>query len=162
MRSRTMLMGTVFLCAVFALFPKAMMHLNASLGWPRWQSEGGRVVGLMMMLSGIGLAVWCSSLFRRMGFGTPVPIEPPTRLVMSGIYGYSRNPIYVGDLLILLGLFFFSGELALLLYAGLFWIAIHCFTVRVEEPGLMRRFGDEYRQYKERVPRWIGLRTPST
>ncbi len=162
MRVRTWLLGALFLTTVFVLLPKTMMHLNAALGWPRWQSEGGRVVGLLLMMAGIGLAVWCSSLFRRMGFGTPVPIEPPTRLVVSGIYGYSRNPIYVSDLLILLGLFFFSGELALLIYTGVFWLAIHCFTIWVEEPSLMRRFGDEYRAYMERVPRWLKLRAFST
>jgi len=91
-----------------------------------------------------------------------VPTQPPTRLVVDGLYLYSRNPIFVADVAILLGLFLHRGELLLLLYAGLVTVVAHALVVLREEPELRRRFGEEYARYEHAVPRWIAplRRTP--
>ena len=158
MKLRALAAGTTFLGAVFALGPFAMVELNGISGWPRWSSGVGRAAGGGLMFAGIVTVAYCSGLFWRIGAGTPVPVEPPKHMVITGLYRYSRNPMYVAQAAILLGLFFYRGELSLLLYAGTYLAAIHAWIVRGEEPELRQRFGDEYIQYTRRVPRWISIR----
>lgn len=146
------LMGTIFV---------AVIELNAALGWPRWQNAAARRGGGVLILAGITAALHCSRLFRH-GGGTPVPTEPPTRLVVGGLYHYSRNPIFVADVAILVGLFLHRGELSLLLYTGLVTVFAHALVLLREEPELRRRFGEDYARYESAVPRWIApvRRTP--
>jgi protein-S-isoprenylcysteine O-methyltransferase Ste14 len=157
MKARSIALGTAVLGSVFVVGPVGVMRLNAALGWPRWQSAAGRVAGGTLMCCGIALAAHCSQLFVRRGGGTPVPTEPPHRLVLAGPYRFSRNPMYVADATILLGLFVHRGELALLLYTGLFIMAAHAWIVGREEPQLVDRFGEAYRRYLQSVPRWIAI-----
>jgi protein-S-isoprenylcysteine O-methyltransferase Ste14 len=161
MKPRTVALASLLMGTIFVLLPAALVKLNAVLGWPRWQNAAARFVGGVLILAGITAALHCSGLFRR-GGGTPVPTEPPTRLVVNGLYLYSRNPIFVADVVILLGLFLHRGELLLLLYAGLAAVFAHALVVLREEPELRRRFGEEYARYEHAVPRWIAplRRTP--
>jgi protein-S-isoprenylcysteine O-methyltransferase Ste14 len=160
MRPTTLLVGVVAMTVIFVLGPMGMVWLNEALDWPRWQTDIGRTVGTLLIVVGIGVVAYCSRLFARIGHGTPVPIEPPEHLVVTGLYRYSRNPIFVADVAILLGLFLYRGEVALLLYAGLFVGLIHIVIVAREEPELRDRFGDEYMRYTRAVPRWIGILRP--
>ena len=111
-----------------------------------------------MLMAGAGVSLACSSLLRRVGHGTPVPIDPPQQLVVSGLYRHTRNPIYVADALLLTGIYLLQGSLTLLLYTLCFVVGIHLFLVRWEEPALRRRFGDDYVAYTRHVPRWIGAK----
>jgi protein-S-isoprenylcysteine O-methyltransferase Ste14 len=154
---RTFLLGSGVMGTVFVLGPVTMVALNTAWAWPRWENGTGHVLGAILIVIGLGVAFYCARLFARVGGGTPVPTEPPTRLVVSGLYRYSRNPIYVADACILFGLFLHRGELALLLYVCLFTAVAHAWIVWWEEPRLRQRFGDEYAAYTRRVPRWIGL-----
>ena len=156
MTLRTIALAVVLMGTVFVLFPAALVELNTALGWPRWQNVTARYGGGVLILAGITAALHCSRLFRH-GGGTPVPTEPPTRLVVGGLYRYSRNPIFVADVAILVGLFLHRGELSLLLYAGLVTVFVHALVVLREEPQLRRRFGEDYARYERAVPRWIGL-----
>ena len=109
----------------------------------------------LILLCGLYMVLWVSTAFVRQGHGTPIPIEPPTRLVVHGLYRHVRNPMYVGAVLILLGevIFFSSGWL--LMYAAGLWTALHTFLVVFEEPQLKQRFGADFTQYMQLVPRWI-------
>jgi protein-S-isoprenylcysteine O-methyltransferase Ste14 len=151
-------MGTVFLGTVFVLAPAGAIELNEAFDWPRWQIPGGRGVGAALIVAGIATVLYCSGLFSRIGRGTPVPIEPPEHLVIAGLYRFSRNPMYVAHVVFLLGLFLYRGEAALLLYAAIYVCGAWAWVVRFEEPGLRRRFGDEYVRYTEQVPRWLPRR----
>jgi protein-S-isoprenylcysteine O-methyltransferase Ste14 len=104
---------------------------------------------------GLGLAVWTVRLFMKFGNGTPAPWDPPKKLVIRGPYRHVRNPMLSGALLILSAeaLLFQSWPIAV-------WMLVFCIgnTVYfrfIEEKGLEKRFGDDYRKYKARVPRWI-------
>ncbi len=156
MRPLTALGGVAFVALLFFVLPSGAASLNASLGWPTWKTTAGQVGGWALIAAGAGLAVYCSGLFRRLGGGTPVPIEPPTRLVVAGLYRYTRNPMYVADLAILIGIFGVRGEAALLLYAGVFSAFIQLWLVLHEEPVLVKRFGADYEDYRGRLPRWLG------
>ncbi len=94
--------------------------------------------------------------------GTPVPVAPPPRLVVSGCYRYVRNPIYVGFLAILVGQALLFGSAGLLEYSAAAWI-IGAAAVRFyEEPVLTRKFGAAYREYQRNVRAWIPRLRPWT
>jgi protein-S-isoprenylcysteine O-methyltransferase Ste14 len=156
-RPGTFALGAAVIGTALGLLPFAMVRLNAALGWPRWESDVARVVGALLLAAGAALALYCSRLFARLGQGTPVPIEPPRKLVVAGAYGWSRNPIYVADVTMLTGIFLLRGELALLLYVGFFALVSHLVIVWREEPELRARFGTEYERYMAEVPRWVGI-----
>jgi protein-S-isoprenylcysteine O-methyltransferase Ste14 len=155
MKLRTAALGTTFVVISFFVLPGLFARLNRALALPQWETSFGDVAGWILIAMGIGVASHCSHLFRRLGLGTPVPVEPPTQLVATGLYSYSRNPIYVADVEILLGIFLVRGDVLLLLYVVLFAGAIHAWIVRREEPELRDRFGEEYVEYTQRVPRWL-------
>jgi protein-S-isoprenylcysteine O-methyltransferase Ste14 len=115
----------------------------------------GQVLGTVVFIAGLVLFTWCVLLFARVGRGTLAPWDPTRRLVVVGPYRHVRNPMISAVATMLAGeaLFFLSGRIALWL---LFFVALnHGYFVLVEEPGLARRFGDEYRRYRAAVPRWL-------
>jgi protein-S-isoprenylcysteine O-methyltransferase Ste14 len=112
-------------------------------------------VGLVPLLAGFCLLLWCVRDFYVAGKGTLAPWSPPRNLVTIGLYRYSRNPMYVSVATMLIGwsLSFLSGSLAI--YAGIVITAFHFRVVFAEEPWLARTFGAQWEQYRARVPRWL-------
>ena len=103
----------------------------------------------------------CVSDFMTVGGGTPAPIDPPRRLVVRGLYGFVRNPMYLGVGAAFLGEVAFTTALWLAAYAAVVFVIWHPFVVYYEEPRLTQLFGDEYRPYCARVPRWLPRITPT-
>jgi protein-S-isoprenylcysteine O-methyltransferase Ste14 len=114
-----------------------------------------RWLGFVPLVLGSFLLLWCVRDFYVTGKGTLAPWSPPRHLVTTGLYRWSRNPMYVAVLVILSGwaLWFVSRGLAV--YAVAVGIAFHLRVVLYEEPWLARTHGDAWEQYRERVPRWI-------
>ncbi len=113
------------------------------------------MVGLLPLLLGVGLYIWCAGAFVLIGRGTPAPIDAPRALVTQGVYQWMRNPMYVAVLLVVIGEAILFGSFLLAGYALLLWAAFHAFVVFVEEPSLRRRFGASYVIYMLTVPRWL-------
>ena len=90
------------------------------------------------------------------GRGTLAPWSPPRTLVTSGLYRYTRNPMYVGVLLILCGWAIGFRSWPLAIYAAAVAIAVHLRVVLHEEPFLARTHGDAWTAYRARVGRWLG------
>ena len=111
--------------------------------------------GAVEIVIGTAILLRCIWDFARIGRGTLAPIDPPTKLVVKGLYRYVRNPMYVGVLLLLLGEAITFESVALLLYTALWFIAVHLFVVLYEEPALRRRFGAAYDRYCDSVRRWL-------
>ncbi len=111
--------------------------------------------GLMIGLIGVVILLDCILRFAVEGRGTLSPVDPTQKLVIRGLYRFSRNPMYVGVLLILTGeaIFFQSWHLGL--YALFFFITFHTFIRLVEEPRLRKDFGKAYEAYCHKVRRWI-------
>jgi protein-S-isoprenylcysteine O-methyltransferase Ste14 len=146
-----------FLGVIFILLPHYAAEINDQRHWPRWQNPIAQAVGVSMFLGGLALSVYCAFLFARVGRGTPVPFDPPKELVVSGLYRFTRNPIYVAQVAILLSYFLYFGQLALLAHAVAWALLVQGWIVWVEEPGLRERFGAAYDAYTQEVPRWIGI-----
>lgn len=114
-----------------------------------------RTAGVALLTLGAALALACAGLFVARGRGTPAPFDPPRAFVAAGPYRWVRNPMYVGGLTALLGFGLWHRSPSMALFTGLVWGAAHLFVVRVEEPGLARRFGEGYEAYRRRVNRWL-------
>jgi protein-S-isoprenylcysteine O-methyltransferase Ste14 len=135
-------------------------------GWLPWVIAGGRSahsaaggvmasVAASLVVAGWSVLLWCAVEFGRRGRGTPAPYDPPVALVVSGLYRFVRNPMYVGVVAAVIGqaLWFRSADVAL--YAALLWLAFHLRVLLYEEPRLTQSFGGTYVQYCADVPRWI-------
>ena len=101
------------------------------------------------------MLLWCVRDFYVAGRGTLAPWAPPSRLVVVGLYRFSRNPMYIAVSLVLLGWAIAFWSVPLLIYAGIVIGAFHLRVVFGEEPWLARRHGDEWERYRARVPRWL-------
>jgi protein-S-isoprenylcysteine O-methyltransferase Ste14 len=122
------------------------------LVWPM------RALGAVVLLAGVALFAWCVTLFARVGRGTLAPWDPTQRLVAAGPYRYLRNPMISGVSAVLAGQALLMGSWILAAWTLTFVAFNFVYFVAVEEPGLERRFGDPYREYKARVPRWMPRR----
>ncbi len=113
-----------------------------------------RVVGAALVCAGLGSLLESFARFVFVGLGTPAPVAPPARLVVSGQYRHVRNPMYVAVLAIVIGQGLVLGSVVLLLYAALLWVLFHLFVVVYEEPRLGSRFAASYDAYRRNVGRW--------
>jgi len=146
-----LLVGLVF----FILLPYLFVQLNSYFLLPVYSHYLLKVLGMIFLFIGAGLFLYCSRLFLIFGRGTPVPVEPPKKLVVSGLYKYTRNPIYIGYFMIFLGEFLFFGQFLLLIYFFLTIVKINLYVIYYEEPILKKRFGKNYQEYLKKIPRWI-------
>lgn len=112
-------------------------------------------LGTACIAFGLFLMTKTISLFAGVGQGTLAPWEPPKKLVVQGIYRHVRNPMISGVLFILCGESLIFGSTAILAWFLFFLLANLIYIPILEEPGLEKRFGEDYTLYKKNVPRWI-------
>ncbi len=113
------------------------------------------LVALVLLASGTFLLLWCVKEFYVSGRGTLAPWSPPQKLVSTGPYRLSRNPMYIAVFTILLGWSTLWGSCGLLIYAVVVLCAFHLRVHFYEEPWAARHFRAEWQTYAARVPRWI-------
>ena len=111
--------------------------------------------GLGPLAAGVFVLLWCVRDFYRTGRGTLAPWSPPERLVRIGLYRFSRNPMYIGVALILIGWALLFASRALGIYAACVIVAFHLRVVFGEEPWLAQTHGAEWSEYRARVRRWF-------
>jgi protein-S-isoprenylcysteine O-methyltransferase Ste14 len=120
-------------------------------------AASGVMLVLALILLGIGASIYarCVWDFAAFGRGTPAPIDAPKRLVVRGLYRYTRNPMYVGLLTVLLGWAALFQSTGMLSYAIAVGAVFHLFIVLYEEAHLRHQFGAEYDNYCATVSRWL-------
>ena len=122
---------------------------------PRLPGGWVRIPAGVLLGIGVLIYLWCAGEFVLRGRGTPVPYDPPRALVTSGLYRFTRNPMYVGILSILVGTGFFWASPEVLIYAGMMVIAFHLRVTLYEEPRLRNQFAKDWIAYVNAVPRWF-------
>ena len=118
------------------------------------------VAGGMLVIVGFATYASCAWNFGRHGRGTPAPIDPPKTLVVRGLYRFTRNPMYIGVLSVLIGESALFRSAPLVAFATVMFLCFQSFIVLYEEPKLHSLFGASYDEYRRTVPRWIGPRRP--
>jgi protein-S-isoprenylcysteine O-methyltransferase Ste14 len=114
----------------------------------RWLGAALIAAGLIVILEAFGRFAW-------QGLGTPAPVFPTRRLIVSGFYRHVRNPMYVAVTSMIVGQGLLFGEPWLFAYAAVVWLAFHLFVMLYEEPTLTRTYGAEYEAFRAGVPRWL-------
>ena len=115
------------------------------LWYPGWPS----------VIAGVALLLACVREFYVAGRGTLAPWDPPRQLVTSGPYRFSRNPMYIAVIAVLLGWTALFRSRTLLIYALVTALAVHLRVILVEEPWARRTFGADWESYRSHVPRWL-------
>lgn len=123
--------------------------LSRELGFTAWQ-----LLGLPVIALGVVIVVKGARAFARAETNI-VPLQPATTLVAGGVFQRSRNPMYLGMLLALLGLAGLLAEPWGLAIVGAFFLVIRLAFIPAEEAQMVRTFGAEYEEYKQRVRRWV-------
>lgn len=151
---------------VVVLVPRWLVESSsvADSHWPDGSplEAGGRALGLLTFGAGLALFAWCVLLFARVGRGTLAPWDPTQRLVAVGPYRHVRNPMITGVATMLAGEALLHGSRLVAAWLGVFVLVNHMYFIVVEEPGLARRFGASYQEYKAAVPRWLPRLAPGT
>ncbi len=114
-----------------------------------------RVVGVLLIAAALPVLLDSFARFALQGVGTPAPVFPTRHLVVTGLFRYVRNPIYLAVTSLILGQGLLFGSIRLLLYGAAMWAGVHAFVRVYEEPTLRKSFGLEYEEFSANVPRWI-------
>jgi protein-S-isoprenylcysteine O-methyltransferase Ste14 len=119
-----------------------------------------RMLGAALIVAGLPILLDSFARFALQGLGTPAPVMPPKHLVVTGVYRYVRNPIYVAVTALIAGQGLLFGSVAVLAYGAIIWAGFFMFVVAYEEPALGEQFADEYQRYRTNVRRWVPRITP--
>jgi protein-S-isoprenylcysteine O-methyltransferase Ste14 len=114
-----------------------------------------RVVGVLLVAAGLPVLLDSFARFALQGLGTPAPILPTQHLVVSGLFRYVRNPMYVAVLSLIFGQGLLFGSIPVIEYGVAVWVAFYLFVLVYEEPTLRKSYGGEYEEFCANVPRWI-------
>jgi protein-S-isoprenylcysteine O-methyltransferase Ste14 len=125
-------------------FPLRFLPADLPLRW----------IGASIFLAGLALLIWSASTIMRAGSNVPTN-QPTTAIVERGPYRLSRNPIYIGMFIALVGLAVAFNTLWLMAALAVLIAVIRYGVVAREEAYLERRFGDDYRNYRSSVRRWL-------
>ena len=118
--------------------------------------RGAGAAGWLPITAGVALYFACAFWgFAVRGEGTPLPMDPPKKLVVVGPYRIVRNPMYWSVAFVILGEAAVFHSVALVDLATVFLVAVNLFVLFIEEPGLRAKFGAEYEEYCRQVPRWL-------
>jgi protein-S-isoprenylcysteine O-methyltransferase Ste14 len=148
----------MFFRALFAFLAlPGIVAFAAPISWlvSRAHTTLVQPMGLLPLLLGCAGLLWCVRAFYVFGKGTLAPWSPPKHLVTAGLYRYSRNPMYVSVLLIVLGWGISFGFRGLIWYALCAAVAFQVRVVIFEEPWLAGTHGAQWQDYMHRVRRWL-------
>jgi protein-S-isoprenylcysteine O-methyltransferase Ste14 len=136
-----------------ALFVLAAILVDRLLDLPGLLPEGARLLlSLPLIAAGIFITAWSALQFIKVK-GTPVPFNPPPKIVKTGPYRYARNPMLAGVFLLFFGIGFAVNSISLVIFFTPLYVLINVWELKnIEEPELVKRLGDEYIEYRKKTP----------
>jgi protein-S-isoprenylcysteine O-methyltransferase Ste14 len=160
-KSRAAVTSAAFFVAapgtVVGLIPWLITRWEIADSIPMWQI----VIGAVLIVAGLIPPAHAFVQFVKAG-GTPMPIAPTQRLVVTGFNRFVRNPMYLGLITAIAGQALVFGNWWLLLYAAAFWLITASFVRFYEEPTLVREYDGEYETYRRNVHAWLPRWSPWT
>jgi protein-S-isoprenylcysteine O-methyltransferase Ste14 len=112
------------------------------------------LIGFLFFVIGTVLNIWTDQLFKKVNT-TVKPFEKPSTLILKGPFKISRNPMYLGMALLLVGAGFILGSITSFIGTILFIIAMEVRFIPTEEKFMFEQFGEEFEAYKKKVRRWL-------
>jgi protein-S-isoprenylcysteine O-methyltransferase Ste14 len=162
-RVRTLLtpVELLFFLALIGLFVALSFYVDHLFAFPELATDPWHVVIAAPILAiGVFLMLWSSYHFLRIR-GTPVPFNPPPKLVTTGPYAYARNPMMTGLFITLFGLGIWCRSISLVFIFSPLFVLLSAWELKaIEEPELEKRLGKEYIEYKKRVPMFFPWMKP--
>ena len=160
-KTRTLLtpIGVLIFGLFTALFVLSAVVVDRLIDLPGFLHEGARLVVSIPVISvGVAVTAWSAFHFIKVK-GTPVPFNPPPKLVKTGPYRYARNPMLTGVFLFLFGIGFGINSVSLVFVFTPMYVLVNVWELKhIEEPELEKRLGKEYIEYRRQtpmfVPRW--------
>lgn len=161
MRSFLTPVGVVLFTVFTAVFVLAAVISDRLLQLPPLLPESLSLpLSVLLLAAGVALSAWSAFHFLK-AKGTPVPFNPPTRVVTTGPYRYVRNPMVSGVFLILLGIGLAINSISLVfLFTPAFVLFNRWELKHIEEPELMKRLGKEYIEYHKQTPMFLPRSRP--
>lgn len=157
-RTRTLLtpIGVLVFGGFTALFVFAALGVDELLRLPRLLPEGARIfVSIPVMMVGVAITAWSAVHFLKVK-GTPVPFNPPPKVVDTGPYRYARNPMLTGVFIFLFGVGFAVNSVSLVIFFAPLFVLVNLWELKeIEEPELEKRLGGEYIEYREHTPMFL-------
>jgi protein-S-isoprenylcysteine O-methyltransferase Ste14 len=138
----------LLLCFAFIATVDILLPVAHLIPWPF------NLVGILIIVFGIALAVYGSRLFHSLKTNI-YTFAKPDKLITTGIFAYSRNPIYLGLAIAAFGAALWAASLTPWAIAIVFCIILDRWYVRFEENMMLQTFGDDYMAYQAKVRRWI-------
>jgi protein-S-isoprenylcysteine O-methyltransferase Ste14 len=158
LRSRNLLavMGFIIFSAAVILFIIISLQFDKILGFPKFLDKGlANIISYPIMGIGLAVIIWCIVHFLN-AKGTPVPFLPPKSLVTRGPYSFSRNPMVSGLIIFMFGFGIFAQSISLtFIFVPVFIFLSYLELKLIEEPELEKRLGNDYIEYKKKVPMMI-------
>src|SRR5208283_2731875 len=145
----TPLVGFIFFC-IISLLILVSFFLDRFFGFAEFISKPLEItISMPFLILGSCLWLWCAGKFFKTK-GTPVPINPPPKLVTDGPYAYSRNPMMTGLFMVVAGIGILFGSISLTFVMTPMFVLMSILEFKyIEEPELMKRFGKEYFEYRK-------------
>jgi len=131
-----------------------MILLNTYAPIGRWLEYPWRYFGILIIVAGFVLILAGGNLFRKLGT-PPRPGLKANVLVTSGAFRYTRNPMYMGMIIMLIGLAILLGSISPMIVIPVIFLILHTQFVLREEKWMQGWFGDSYMEYKKKTPRWL-------
>ena len=154
--------SAIVVSAIFAIIAPGTVAGIIPWWISRWKIQapflnfyGFRVTGIILILASLPVLLDSFARFALQGIGTPALLLPTRHLVVTGLYRYIRNPMYVAVVGLIAGQALLLGNRALLFYAIIVWMAFQIFVLLYEEPVLRKTYTAEYEVFCRNVPRWI-------
>jgi len=144
---------TVVIPGTAAVYVPLLVTRNQEASW----GPSGAIAIALLVVGGAAY-LWCVWEFATYGRGTPAPTDAPKRLVIRGLYKYTRNPMYLSVVTMLAGWASLFRSMPLAIYAFVLGVAFQAFVTLYEEPHLRGLFGNQYEDYCARVHRWLPTR----
>jgi protein-S-isoprenylcysteine O-methyltransferase Ste14 len=156
--AKTAIQIVVFWGVFLFVLPPWLVHVSSRLGIPTYVSPGARVLAVILFVGASTLGLASGFMMAIGGQGTPLPLDAPRTLVVSGPYRWVRNPMAIAGLAQGLAVAVWHGSVVVFAYVvagGLLW---HGVVRPREEADLERTFGAAFAEYKQTVPLWLPRR----